>query len=131
MRAYHTTRESAWRTPFGAVPVGTEVTVALDVWDDPGASCVCRLWIDGRGEKLLPMERQEKEDHLRFVCRIPAETPDIVWYSFLVTQSDGQVCRYGPAENRVGGEGCLYALESASFQLTARLNAQLRAAGSP
>ena len=118
MRAYHNTRELNWRAPFGAVPAGTEVTLALDVWDDPGASCGCRLWIDDRGETLLPMEKQEAEDHLRFLCRIKTEAPDLIWYRFFVTQSDGRVLHYGPAGNRVGGEGCLYDTEPASFQLT-------------
>ena len=118
MRAYHNTKQSTWRVPFGAVPAGTEVTVALDVWDDPDASCTCRIWIDGKGETLLPMEKQEQDDYLRFFCRIPAETPDIIWYSFLIRQSDGTVCRYGAIENKVGGEGCLYGSEPPSFQIT-------------
>ena len=118
MRAYHNTRKPDWRAPFGAVPAGTEVAIALDVWDDPGASCTCRTWIDGIGERLLPMEKQEMEDHLRFFCRIPAETPDIIWYNFLVTRSDGYVCRYGASGNKVGGEGCLYESDAPSFQLT-------------
>ena len=118
MRAYHNTREPAWREPFGAVPAGTEVMLALDVWDDPDASCACRIWIDGNGEKLFPMEKQEQEDHLRFFCRIPLETPDIVWYSFLIYQSGGCVSHYGAIENKVGGEGCLYGSEPPSFQIT-------------
>ena len=61
MRAYHNTRKSDWRTPFGAVPAGTEVTVSLDVWDDPGASCSCRIWVDGDGETVLPMEKLEQD----------------------------------------------------------------------
>ncbi len=118
MRAFHDTRQSAYRAPYGAVPVGTAVRVALDVWDDPCASCVCRLWIDGAGESLLPMERTEQEGRLRFFCDIPAETADIIWYSFLIYRSDGGVSRYGAAENRVGGEGRLYDHEPPSFQLT-------------
>ncbi|MBR3748889.1 MAG: glycoside hydrolase family 13 protein [Firmicutes bacterium] len=118
MRAYHNTRKSDWRTPFGAVPAGTEVTVALDVWDDPGASCACRIWVDGEGETVLPMEKQEEEDHFRFSCRIPADEPEILWYSFLIYGSDGYLIHYGAREGKVGGEGCLYVEEPPSFQIT-------------
>ncbi len=118
MRAYHDTRNSACRAPFGAVPVGTEVMLALDVWDDPGASCACRLWIDGIGERLLPAEKEEKDGHLRFICRLRTEAPDIIWYRFAVTGSDGRVVFYGAEDNRTGGEGRLSEYEPPSFQLT-------------
>ena len=118
MKAYHNTRKSDWRTPFGAVPAGTEVTVSLDVWDDPGVSCSCRIWVDGDGETVLPMEKLEQDGYLRFRCRIPANAPEILWYSFLIYGSDGYLIHYGALEDKVGGEGCLYVEEPPSFQIT-------------
>ena len=67
MRALHDSRQAIYRSPFGAVPVGTEVAVSIDVWDDPGVSCLCRTWVDGKGETLLPMEREDLYDSLS--CR--------------------------------------------------------------
>ena len=119
MRAFHDSRQADYRSPFGAAPVGTDVTVSIDIWDDPGASCVCRLWTDGKGETLIPMERREREDFLRFTCVIHTGSPDIIWYSFILHGSDGGVCRYGARDGRVGGEGQLCDWEPPSFQITA------------
>ena len=68
MRVLHDSRQAIYRSPFGAVSVGTEVTVSIDVWDDPGVSCLCRTWVDGKGETLIPMEREDLEDRVRFRC---------------------------------------------------------------
>ena len=119
MRAYHDSREAIYRTPFGAVPAGTDVSVSIDIWDDGNASCVCRIWVDGKGETLIPMERRDLEDRLRFTCVIRTDSPDLFWYSFIIYESNGNICRYGAKEGRVGGEGRLYGWEPPSFQITA------------
>ena len=119
MRAYHNSREAIYRTPFGAVPVGTDVSISIDLWDDGNASCVCRVWVDGKGETLIPMERRGLEDRLRFTCTIRTDSPDLLWYSFIVFESNGNICRYGAKEGRVGGEGQLYGWEPPSYQITA------------
>lgn len=66
MRAFHDSRQAIYRQPYGAVPVGTDVTLSLDVWEDDGAAALCRTWVDGVGETLFPMERTELADRLRF-----------------------------------------------------------------
>ena len=118
MRAYHDSRQETYRTPFGAVAAGTDVTLSIDIWDDRGATCICRVWVDGRGESLLPMERRDLEDRIRFSCRVKSLEPDLVWYSFILTGSGGNTCWYGAKEGMVGGEGQLYGWEPPSFQLT-------------
>jgi len=118
MRAFHDSRQTDYRCPFGAVAVGTDVTLSIDVWDDWGVSCVCRTWVDGKGETLIPMERRELGDRLRFTCVVKLGDPDLIWYSFLLYESNGNLCRYGAREGRVGGEGQLYGWEPPSFQLT-------------
>ncbi len=118
MRALHDTRQAIYRSPFGAVPAGTEVTVSIDVWDDPGVSCLCRTWVDGKGETRIPMEREDMEDRVRFRCGLTSADPDLIWYSFILCGSDGGEVRYGAHEGKVGGEGQLYGWEPPSFQLT-------------
>jgi len=118
MKVLHDSRLAAYRTPFGAVAAGTAVTLAVDVWEDPDISCVCRIWVDKKGETLLPMQRSEMQGRIRFTCRLETREPDLIWYSFLLTASDGSVLRYGAAEGRTGGEGRLYDREPPSFQLT-------------
>ena len=124
MRAYHNSRLTEYRNPFGAVPAGTPVWLSIDVWDDRDASCECRLWVDGRGETRIPMERTESGDRLRFICRLEPEEPALVWYSFILRGGDGREWRYGTREglngeeNASGGEGVLYDHEPPSYQLT-------------
>ena len=118
MRVLHHTRLRAFREPFGAVAAGTAVTLRLEVWEEPEVEAVCRLWVDGTGETLLPMQREEGENPTVFSCRIQTEKPEIIWYSFILTAPDGRVCRCGAREGRTGGEGCLYDWEPPSFQLT-------------
>ena len=118
MRAFHDSRQAIYRQPYGAVPVGTDVTLSLDVWEDDGAAALCRTWVDGVGETLFPMERTRLADRLRFTCVLPANRPDLIWYSFILTGSDGVQRRYGAREGRVGGEGQLLDWEPPSFQLT-------------
>lgn len=117
MRAYHNTREARCRTPFGAVTIGQTVKLTLDVWEEPEAVCTLRLWVDGKGETLLPMERAEREDFCRYTVEVSSETPDLLWYSFLI-QSPRGFWRYGAKEGSTGGEGKLYDWEPPSFQIT-------------
>ena len=56
MLAFHDSRNPAYRSPAGAVAVGTPVTLTLDVSGAPGASAVLRTWVDGAGEGLLDMQ---------------------------------------------------------------------------
>ena len=117
MRAYHNSRELKFRDPFGAVAVGGAVSVSIDTWDGEAESCDLRLWVDKKGETLIPMEK----DGGRFTATFTPDCPDIYWYSFVFHFSDGNFCYYGPREGRVGGEGEMYGWdrEHPSYQLTA------------
>ena len=66
MWAYHDSRETLYRNPFGAAPVGGTVVLRLDVRGDAGATATLRTWIDGVGEEFVPMERERLEDRVRF-----------------------------------------------------------------
>ena len=53
MFLYHNSRQIAYRDPFGAAPVGSQVTLSLDAAVPEGTSVMLRLWQEG--ETLLPM----------------------------------------------------------------------------
>ena len=130
MKAVHDSRDIRYRTPYGAVRPGTSVTLCLDVRDSPGATATLRTWVDGMGERLYPMEpvapaddgscaENEREGtSVRFRATIVPDQAGIVWYHFIITESDGRQMRYGVLDGRRGGEGRLYDWEPPSFQLT-------------
>lgn len=107
MKLRHNSRSPQFRTPFGAVKLGTKVRLSCTVEDiDPQlVACTLRLWIDGEGEELVPMEYGEESV---FSAEITRETPAIVWYSFIVKATDQAELRIGAAPGKQGGEGVVY-----------------------
>lgn len=85
MELYHNSRKQEYRSPYGAVAVGTTVTISLDA---PEAERVyLRLWTGS--ETLIPMTKGEAG---RFTAEwIVPETPGLVWYYFRVDTADGTV----------------------------------------
>ena len=55
MRAFHDSRNCAFRNPYGAVTPNTPVRLAIDVWDAPDATVALRTWVDGIGERVYDM----------------------------------------------------------------------------
>ena len=124
----HNSRSPQFRAPFGAVPCSTPVRLScqVDGEESSTATCTLRLWVDGEGETLLDMERTA--DGL-FSTSITRDTPAIIWYSFIILQSDGQEVRIGAAAGSQGGEGVVYDYaEVPSFQLTVYQPRQVRPA---
>ena len=85
MELYHNSRKQEYRSPYGAVAVGTTVTISLDA---PEAERVyLRLWTGS--ETLIPMTKGEAG---RFTAEwIVPETPGLVWYYFRVDTANGTV----------------------------------------
>ncbi len=103
------------RSPFGAVPVGKDVTLSLTCWEDiPPEWVVLRLW-HGEEERI-PMAPVGEN---RYSCTVTLpERPCLLWYRFEVCIR-GQMlyCRANP---QVPGESVctpVYSDED-SFQLT-------------
>ncbi|MGM9521814.1 MAG: 4-alpha-glucanotransferase [Oscillospiraceae bacterium] len=117
MRAYHNSRVADYRTPYGALPLGDSVELSIDIWDEPEAQCTCRVWIDGKGEQLFPMEKRELSGHLRFKCTLTPEEPELIWYSFIIKTPEGE-WRCGAKDGHTGGESVVKDWEPASFQIT-------------
>lgn len=119
MNLTHHSRRSAYRIPFGAVVVGTTVHLTLGVEGAQAAfvRAHVRTWVDGEGETLIPMEAQDEHT---LAAAVPCMRPSIVWYSFIVTTSDGAELRVGAREGATGGEGVTYTdrTDVPSFQIT-------------
>lgn len=135
MRAFHDTRNPIFRAPFGAVMLGTSITLALDIWDAPQASVMVRTWIDGVGEQRIPMhavEYQPDRSHIesgdypaiddsdlpvRYEATLTPKAPGIVWYQFAISENNQHEQRYGALDGRTGGVGRLAEWEPPSFLL--------------
>ena len=118
MRLTHNSRQAKYRSPFGAVPRGTDVMLRVAVTEaDPARVTVTlRTWIDDIGEQLIPM------DHVGggiFHAMLPCTKPNLVWYSFIARDEHGSELRLGAPQGHTGGEGSMYDYtEVPSFQLT-------------
>ena len=121
MRIYHNTRNIEYRYPFGALEVKDTAMLSVDVWDME-CSVLCRIWIDGEGESILPMGETVSEGRRRFSVTIKRENPCIIWYSFVIKGTDEygneRTWYLGAAEGAVSGEGVVYDHEPPSFQIT-------------
>ena len=92
MEVLHNSHLTMYRQPFGAVPVGGTVRLALDVWgEDTDAwhgewitEAAVRIWRDGFGETLVPMQPlQLPGGGRRFAAKIEqTETAGLIWYYF-------------------------------------------------
>ena len=127
MKALHVTSEKAYRDPFGAALRGGAVTVGIDVWDDDITSCVLRLWSEEEGERLVEMEplgtadttnEDVPADATHYATTFVPEVCGVIWYSFLLTASNGDVWRYGAKPGRTCGEGDFAYGDPPSFQIT-------------
>ncbi len=127
MRARHISSDHAYRRPFGAVHLGEEVSLSIDVWDEPEATAALHLWVEdeeeenGGHERLIPMIRSEfpaSDGGIRFGVTFVPDQCDILWYSFNITAANGDVWRYGAREGSQVGEGAFAYGVPPSFQIT-------------
>jgi 4-alpha-glucanotransferase len=105
MYLYHDSRQAAYRTPFGAVSTGTQVTLCLDAQVPEESQVFLRLW--QTGETLLPMTGEQGRFSVTFSA---PEEPGLLWYYFQVIA--GGVTYY------YGREKKLSAVPPESWQIT-------------
>lgn len=117
MILYHDSRDSAYRTPYGAVTAGSTVIVRLKVKEGVPESVFVRTWVDGIGENLIPM-RAVTDDGLTYEAEIETKNPCILWYYFKVCFNGSDCCYYGAKDGLTGGAGLMYGSEPPSFQIT-------------
>ncbi|MBR3316918.1 MAG: 4-alpha-glucanotransferase [Atopobiaceae bacterium] len=122
MRAIHITSNTAYRTPFGACPLGEPITLSIDVRDEESPQGTIRLWVDGEGETLVPMKPTVREEYGERVVRLSGtftpEKTEIIWYFFMIESDAGDVWRYGARNECSVGEGAFADGEPRSFQIT-------------
>jgi len=96
----HDSRSDRYRTPFGAVPAGTPVTLRLRATAGDLTAATMRVWDElGELQALIPMhvvasDRTQGEhgyDYWQATIRTAAK-PTILWYRFIVR--DGPTTRY-------------------------------------
>ena len=118
MRLIHNSRLPQFRSPFGAVRTGSEVSLSVIVENvDPElVQMTLRTWVDGIGETLTPMAH---EGDGIFTVTIDCSQPAIIWYSFIADVEGQPQMRLGAPQGRTGGEGVMYDYtEVPSFQIT-------------
>ncbi|WP_291288578.1 4-alpha-glucanotransferase [Enorma sp.] len=121
MKFIHTSRDTRFRTPFGAVEAGTNVQLSVHA-EDVSLHCVSidlRVWIDGEGELIQHLE------HIGdgwFTTTLACPRPALMWYRFNIhiSSEDGMHNRYlGAPQGHTGGEGQTYDYaDCPSFQIT-------------
>lgn len=100
MHLYHDSRSLTYRSPFGAVPVGTDVTITLDVDNFPAGRVYLRLWT--KKELLIPMEPVSPT---RYSVTVTApKTPGLLWYYFALVSAEETVY-FGHNTDRLGSLG--------------------------
>lgn len=130
MRAQHNSLDTRYRSIAGAVAVGEQLRLTIDIWDDVPRRVVLRTWTDEEKEKLVPMrkvgcsERRnialcgELNGGCRYGVTLTFDKPQVLWYSFQITSSKGDVWRYGAAQEDKVGVGAFAYGEPPSFQVT-------------
>ncbi len=93
---YHDSRSTLYRTPGGAVPSGTAVTLRLRTYHNDVSSVKLRLYdLSAGAQQILPMTRAADgvdcyQSGLPFTCdfwaiTLPNPAPDNFWYRFILT----------------------------------------------
>ncbi|MBQ2614013.1 MAG: glycoside hydrolase family 13 protein [Clostridia bacterium] len=103
MRLFHNSQQLDFRKPFGAIPTGSKVTLSLQVEDSQGVPAVSLRLVRKDGEETLPMTQDSKTE-LYTVTISVGDTPQLLWYDFVVTDGTGTLYYHNnPA--RLGGVG--------------------------
>lgn len=112
---YHNSRESEYRSPYGAAEVGS--SVHLSITADFAKSVLLRVWTDETKETMYTMNHVSDTNLFEIDLKLPAE-PTVLWYFFVVNYDDKTIC-YGNNRQRLGGIGEVYENEEPqSYQIT-------------
>lgn len=120
MLIFHNSHEEKYRFPFGAVPLGSKVSLGISVQTSkPINSVQAAISTDYGTEMKIAMDiRERKEDSLHFAADIdlPQES-GLLWYYFELTIG-GEILYYGNNERNLGGIGSIYRTIPPKYQIT-------------
>lgn len=119
MYLYHNSYLPEFRSPFGAVPAGSEVSLTLEVACDSSIqSVLLRLWTVE--ENLVEMKLQHTDGNkCIYGAKIHiSDEPCLLWYYFIVHSSEG-IFYYSNNPQALGGEGVMTDVPTdVSYQIT-------------
>lgn len=113
--AWHNSRESICRSPFGPLQCGEEAVIRLRLRgaDAERAATKLRFWADGR-ETLIEGAKETVDGEIYHAYRIKApEKPQLLWYYFII-EVNGERRFYGGRT----GEGKPAGMQPPDFQIT-------------
>lgn len=120
MQIFHDSQDIQYRSPFGAVPTGTEVTLRLKASGGIlPRSTALRLFC-GESETVVDMMSQTAEDgSVIFSAKINAgDKPCLIWYDFIVDYGEKKLY-YSNSRGGLGGIGKVTDEPAAnSYQIT-------------
>lgn len=88
IKLFHDSHQTSYRSPFGAVPAGSSLTLSLRVQEADGdkVQVFVRLWQDNQGETLVPMAPAAWDQELHTMTTVVPEAGCLLWYYFEVWQ---------------------------------------------
>ena len=122
MKIEHNSRNTFYRTPFGAVTEGTSVTLSLAV-SECGIPWLVQLMIkEDNGEwQYIDMAYTfdvNGSNIYTATAKMPS-TPALMWYAFKIVNETGKDIYYGNNTQNLGGKGEIYSqMPEHCFQIT-------------
>lgn len=109
----HHSWDKTFRTPFGALPIGSAVTLKVFA---PNASNIELHTYYWDQECRAPMLASKDTNFWEITLPLP-ESPGILWYDFSF-EVNGVSYTYGTQCDHLGGEGAIYETSPSSYQIT-------------
>jgi 4-alpha-glucanotransferase len=103
MEFRHHSWEQAFRSPFGALPTGSDVT--LRVYATQIEKLVLHASFNDQ-EVIHPMIKSRESNYWEITLTMPM-VPGLFWYDFSFS-SQGRAYAYGTMSDHLGGEGRVY-----------------------
>lgn len=121
MRIYHNSRLNSFRSPFGAVLTGTNVSLSVEIKEGNPDSVRLMVWQD---EALSPAyyDMHEAGNCMYKADFNAPDEPCLLWYAFEIKArndaGEEYTVYYGNNHDRLGGEGNVYDFSPECYQIT-------------
>ncbi|MEW6621546.1 MAG: glycoside hydrolase family 13 protein [Bacillota bacterium] len=117
---YHNSHELSYRSPFGAVPCGAEITLRLNIMNNTlPESVLIFVTRDGMEKQKTTMQlEQNKNGIIVYQSKINTpDTPGLLWYYFSI-YIHGKTFYYGNNIHMLGGKGEIKDAIPPPYQIT-------------